>query len=435
MCVITSVQPGSPADKARVRPGEALAAINGHAIHDVLDFRFYSYEPKLRLTLRRPNGKERHVKLRHTEGSDLGLEFSTYLMDSHQTCQNHCVFCFIDQMPKGCRSSLYVKDDDARLSFLLGNYITLTRLSDEDIRRIIAMRISPLHISVHTTDPALRVRMMGNPRAAQCLETLRRFAEARLELHTQIVLCPGWNDGAELARTLTDLTSLGDSLASAAIVPVGLTAYRETLPAPVDGPPLRPVTLDEARAAIAAASRYERVYCADELYLTAKLPLPGPETYGGYPQLENGVGMLTLLREQWEKEGRSAEAETPQTLVTGHAAAPFLRKLLAGTPVNVIALENRFFGSTVTVAGLLTGRDIAGALKGADLGARVLIPASALRHGEDVFIDGMTVGELQAALGVPVVAVEPDGAALARALEMKPADHEIGGMANESEQT
>ena len=415
MCVITSVQPNSPAAKARVRPGDALSAINGHAINDVLDYRFYAYEPKLRLTLQRPGGKQRSVTLRHAEGSDLGLEFSSYLMDEHQQCQNHCVFCFVDQMPEGCRDSLYLKDDDARLSFLLGNYITLTRLSDEDVRRLVTMRISPLHISVHTTNPGLRVKMMGNPRAAQCLDILRRFAEARLELHTQIVLCPGWNDGAELARTLDDLAALGDAVASVAIVPVGLTARRKELPPPAEGLPLRPVSLDEARAAIVLASRYKRVYCADELYLTGKLPLPGPEAYDGYPQLENGVGMLTLLRDQWKDAEKGADIP-PQTLVTGVAAAPVLREILRDMPVSVVAVENRFFGHTVTVAGLLTGRDIAGALKGNVSGARVLIPASVLRHGTDVFLDGMTVAELEAALGVPVVPVEPDGGALAREL-------------------
>ncbi|MCL2030301.1 MAG: DUF512 domain-containing protein [Oscillospiraceae bacterium] len=420
MCLITSVQPNSPAAKARVRPGEALEAINGHPVRDVLDYRFYTYEPKLRLTLRRPNGKPRAVTLRHAEGEDLGLEFASYLMDEHRRCQNHCVFCFIDQMPEGCRESLYVKDDDERLSFLLGNYITLTNLSGEEIQRLITMRVSPLHISVHTTNPALRVKMTGNPRAAQCLELLRRFAQARLTLHAQIVLCPGWNDGAELERTLGDLASLGGSLASVAVVPVGLTARREELPPPAEGVPLRPVSLDEARAAIVLASRYARVYCADELYLTARLPLPGQDAYGEYPQLENGVGMLTRLRQQWKDADKPADIP-PQTLVTGAAAAPFLRELLAGRPVDVTAVENRFFGLNVTVAGLLTGRDIAQTLAGRDLGVRVLIPASALRHGTDLFLDGMTVGELEAALGVPVVAVEADGAALAEALGQPPA--------------
>lgn len=407
--MIQSVRPGSPADKAGVRPGETLEAIDGQPIRDVLDYRFYAYEPRLTLTLSDSDGNRRSVPCRHAEGEDLGLEFPTYLMDSHKHCRNKCIFCFIDQMPKGCRSSLYVKDDDARLSFLLGNYITLTNLSEDDIRRITEMRISPLHISVHTTNGPLRVKMMGNPSAANCLDLLRHFAEARLILHTQIVLCPGWNDGAELKRTLDDLQTLGECVESTSVVPVGLTAHREGLT------PLRAVSPEDARDAIALVTGYERVYCADELYLLAGLPLPDADHYDGYPQLENGVGLLTLLSEQW------ADADTPvqvppQTLVTGAAAAPFLQSLLKGLPVRVAAVENRFFGSSVTVAGLVTGRDIAQLLKDMDLGARVLIPSVMLRHESDVFLDGMTVGELAEALGVPVIAVPPDGAALAEAL-------------------
>lgn len=407
--MIEAVRPGSPADKAGIRPGETLEAINGHAIRDVLDYRFYAYEPRLTLTLLGRDGHRRTVKCRHAEGEDLGLDFPTYLMDSHKHCQNKCVFCFIDQMPKGCRSSLYVKDDDARLSFLLGNYITLTNLSEEDLSRITDMRISPLHISVHTTNGPLRAKMMGNPGAERCLELLQRFAEARLILHTQIVLCPGWNDGPELKRTLDDLQALGHCVESTSIVPVGLTAHREGLTA------LRPVLPEDARAAIELTGAYQRVYCADELYLSAGLPLPEPDFYDGYPQFENGVGLLTLLGEQWADADKPSMA-APQTLITGTAAAPFLKTLLHDFPIRVVAVPNDFFGSSVTVAGLVTGRDIAQNLKGKDLGSQVLIPSIMLRHDSRMFLDGMTVDELESALGVPVRVVEPDGEALAHAL-------------------
>ncbi|MDR1737067.1 MAG: DUF512 domain-containing protein, partial [Oscillospiraceae bacterium] len=349
MGLIKSVEPGSPADRAGLMAGETLAFVNGHEILDVLDYRFYTYDPRLKIVLSGKGGRTRRITIRKGEGEDLGLEFETYLMDSHRRCQNRCVFCFIDQMPRGCRESLYFKDDDARLSFLLGNYITLTNLEKRDIRRITEMRVSPLHVSVHTTNPELRVKMMGNPSAGRCLELLRFFAKARIALHTQIVLCPGLNDGSELRRTLDDLDALGESVESTSVVPVGLTSHRAGLT------PLESVTPQGARAAIELCGEYKRVYCADEMYLLAGLPIPKPEDYDGYPQLENGVGMLALFKERWD--GADKPQTLPQqTLVTGVAAAPFLRELLAGLPVDVIAAENSFFGKTVTVAGLLTGR-------------------------------------------------------------------------------
>ncbi len=406
--VITAVDKGSPAARAGVRAGDTLLAVDGKEVRDVLDYRFMTYEASLTLTLRDNAGRERFAALRHPVGGDLGLTFETYLMDEERTCQNNCVFCFIDQMPKGCRSSLYVKDDDARLSFLLGNYITLTNLTGEEIDRICRMRISPLGISIHTTDPALRVRMLRNKRAGALMDILRRFDSAGVTVNGQIVLCPGYNDGQALVRTLEDLRTLS-CVDSVSVVPVGLTGHREGLP------PLEPVTPEMARAAIDLCVGYTRVFCADELYLLAGLPLPTAPFYEEFPQLENGVGMLALFAQEFF-EARDDRPVVWQTLATGRAAAGFMETLLAGTRVQVLAVDNVFFGGGVTVAGLLTGRDLAAGLKGCALGARVLIPKSCLRHGTDVFLDGVTVAELEEMLGVPVTPVDPDGAALWRAL-------------------
>jgi putative radical SAM enzyme (TIGR03279 family) len=327
-----------------------------------------------------------------------------------RTCRNNCIFCFIDQNPKGCRESLYVKDDDARLSFLLGNYITLTNLTEQEVERICRLKISPLGISVHTTDPVLRVRMLRSERAGECFPLMRRFAGAGVRMNAQIVLCPGYNDGDALERTLTDLQTLGGALISTSIVPVGLTDHREGLT------DLRPVAREDAVAAVEAASRRQNVWCSDEMYLRAELPLPDAEFYGDFPQFENGVGMLALFAEQWTADGGQLTAGA--TVATGVAAAPMLTELLENFPeVTVVPIENRFFGASVTVAGLLTGSDLLHGLQGRELGGRVLIPSAMLRHGGEVLLDDMTVAELSEKLGVPVVPVEPDAESLRRALK------------------
>lgn len=405
--IITAAQ--GAARRAGIRAGDELLLVNGHPIQDVLDYRFYTYRARLCLRVRSPGGGERLCRLVHEEGGDIGLTFESYLMDEERSCRNRCVFCFIDQNPNGMRKSIYHKDDDARLSFLWGNYITLTNLSEAEIERLCRMRVSPLGISVHTTDPQLRTEMLGNPRAGECFSFMQKFASAGITMGGQIVLCPGYNDGKALFRTLSDLDTLGSALHSVSLVPVGLTAHRKGLPA------LRPVSKSDALEAIETASGFPRVYPSDEMFLIAGKPIPPPEFYDGYPQLENGVGMLALFREEWLclSDGQSSHRQwPPQTLVTGMAAAPFFKELLEGSAIRVIGVENRFFGGMVDVAGLLTGFDLLTALSKEDLGQRILLPQNMLRHKTDVFLDDMTVPMLEAALGVPICVVSPDANSL-----------------------
>ena len=314
--LIQSVQPGSYAARAGIQPGDTLAAIDGHPVNDLLDYRFYVTSRRIVLDLLRA-GKTRSVQIRKGEYDDIGLEFETYLMDKQRSCKNKCVFCFVDQMPPGMRETLYFKDDDSRMSFLFGNYITLTNLTDGDIDRIIQMRISPVNISVHTTDPELRVRMMKNPRAASSLAYIRRLCDADIRVNSQLVLCPGYNDGPALERTLNDLGALYPNLQSIACVPVGLTRFREGLE------PLRPYDRERARETIEIIHRFagrmwethgERVaYPSDEFFLKAELPVPEPRYYGAFDQLEDGVGTLALLREEFE----DALADDPETSASG----------------------------------------------------------------------------------------------------------------------
>ena len=357
------------------------------------------------------------------------MEFATYLMDKQRSCCNKCIFCFVDQLPPGMRQSLYFKDDDSRLSFLLGNYITLTNLTDREVERILHLHISPLRISVHTTNPELRCRMMGNRRAGERLSLLPRFAAAGIKLDCQLVLCPGINDGQELARSMTDLAALGDAVESVAVVPVGITRYREGLPA------LRPFTAQEAGAVIDMVEAFGEaqlikrgtrvVFPADEWYLKAGRPLPPPEFYEDMPQLENGVGMLALLRQQFTAALEACDtppAGTPLTLATGEAAAPLLRELVAAAKqkwpavdAQVLAVPNDFFGHTVTVAGLVTGRDLIRHLKGR-CRAHVVIPDVMLRHEKDRFLDDITPAQVQQQLGVVLHVTPPGGQALLDAL-------------------
>ena len=418
---IASVDPHSPARRAGVRPGETLTHINGHPIADVLDYKFYAYDPRLELTLTEPDGRSRTLRLRKEEGEDLGLNFETYLMDRARSCANRCIFCFVDQMPPGMRETLYFKDDDARLSFLLGNYITLTNLSRREIDRICALRVSPVNISVHATDPALRQAMLKHPRAGECLEIMGRFAAAGIEMNCQVVACPGVNDGPALDRTLAELGELHPAVTSVAVVPVGLTQFREGL-CHID-----PYTRDTAAAlidqveAFAARFRAEKgtslAWCSDEFYLLAGRDLPEKGYYEDMNQLENGVGMLRLLLRQAELalEDEQAEQVPPFAVATGVSAAPFVRKIVDMTREKcgnidgkVYPVVNHFFGETITVSGLITGADLLEQLKGRELGARLLIPDNMLRAGERVFLDDVTVEELEKALGVPVVPVPAD---------------------------
>ena len=425
--VITSIDPHSPAEKAGITVGEQLLEINGHHIVDVLDYRFYGYDPVAVLRLAK-DGQERTVTIRKEEGRDLGLNFPTYLMDEMHRCANHCLFCFVDQMPPNMRPSLYFKDDDARLSFLLGNYITLTNLTEREAQRIIDLHISPINVSVHATDPQLHCTLLGNKNAARSLDYIQAFCKAGIVMNGQIVVCPGWNDGDQLRRTLRDLTEW--QFSSCSLVPVGITKYRKGLAK------LRPVEKDCAREIIAIAEEFgqenlrrygtRRFFCADELFLRAELPLPEEDYYEGYRQIENGVGMLRSLEQEFLSAMKMEEpdaAPSPFTIATGVAAAPFMQMLVdrarAYFPrldAEVIAVENDFFGHTIDVTGLLTGQDIAKQLQGKVAGRRVLLTVHMLRHGETVFLDDYTVERLSHELGSPVQIVDDDGGALLDAM-------------------
>ena len=418
---IASVDPHSPARKAGVRPGEKLTHINGHPIVDVLDYKFYAYDPRLELTLTDPEGNSRTLSLRKEEGEDLGLNFETYLMDKARSCANKCIFCFVDQMPPGMRDTLYFKDDDARLSFLMGNYMTLTNLSRREIQRIMDLRISPINISVHATDPELRSAMLKNPRAGECLEVMKQFAQAGIEMNCQIVACPGVNDGPALERTLADLSGLYPAVTSVAVVPVGVTKFREGLCR------IEPYTREQAAALLDQVEQFAAAFlekqgtslawCSDEFYLIAGRPLPEKAYYEDMDQLENGVGMLRLLLHQaelaLEDEGQTEVA--PFSVATGLSAAPFVQEIVdkirekcGNIKGMVYPIVNRFFGETITVSGLITGTDLIEQLNGKDLGKRLLIPDNMLRAGERVFLDDVTVEQLEEALGVAVIPVPAD---------------------------
>ena len=425
---IVSVDDTSPA-RGKARPGDELLKINGSEIVDVLDYKYYSYESKLVLTLRAPDGGFRVVSVSKDEGQDLGLNFESYLMDQARACRNRCLFCFVDQLPRGMRRTLYFKDDDARLSFLTGNYITLTNLSERELQRIVDLKISPIRVSVHATEPALRAKLIGNPDAARGYELMQRLASGGIEMECQIVCCPGLNDGEALSRSMRELSALFPQVNSVSIVPVGLTKHREKLPSltPFD----RPRALETVRQVETFGDEClqrlgSRVFfCSDELYLKAGLELPPDAWYEGYPQLENGVGLLRLLETEFS-DGLSGGVRCdgrPFSIATGEAAAPFLRKLLAKAQGEcaiikgeVYAIENEFLGRSIDVAGLVTGGDLIAQLRGRQLGERLLIPVNMLRHGEGVFLDDVTLDDVTAALGVPVRVVKQDGYDLLEAI-------------------
>lgn len=426
---VSSVDRGSPADRAGLRAGDQLISLNGSEIHDVLDYRFYMIDRRLKVEVLR-GGKPLTFRVRKEEYDELGLEFETYLMDRQHHCANKCVFCFVDQLPPGMRETLYFKDDDSRMSFLFGSYVTLTNMQEEEIRRIIKMHISPINISVHTTNPELRVQMMKNPRSGEVLRFIPMLTESGIRVNAQIVLCPGLNDGEELTRSLNDLGQYAPNLQSIALVPVGLTEHRERLY------PLRAMTRDEARDCIRRADAFgERMlalygsriaFSADELYLIAELPLPGPEYYEDYDQLGNGVGTTALLREEFAAALRledGDDASTHYALATGEAAAPLLTELLATAKekfphreITVYPIKNQIFGGGVNVTGLVTGGDIIKALSDQPLFDRLLIPDIMLREEKDRFLDDSTPEEVSEALRIPVTVSPTDGTGLLDAL-------------------
>ena len=426
--MVAAVSPRTAAARAGLRPGDRIVAINGAPLRDVIDFHFHAGEERLRLSLER-DGRARIARLtRHRPG--LGLTLEAPRPAEIATCANKCVFCFIHQLPKGMRKSLYVKDDDFRLSFLHGNYITLTDLDESELERIETQRLSPLYVSVHATDSDLRHALLGQPKARhELLPVMERLAKAGIAMHAQIVLCPGWNDGVHLARTVHELARLHPAVPTTAVVPVGLTRHRERLPA------LRPVTVEEAGLLVRTIEGWQDefraslgtrfVWAADELYLQSGIALPPARAYEGFAVAEDGIGLVRRFEDGFARAlaHRPARLERPRrvTVVTGEMFAPRMRALLdrltvEGLSVSLVPVANEFFGRGIGVVGLLTGRDIQLQLAGRELGDVVLVPAVALRDGAGVFLDDLTPADLSATLGTPVSPVEPDAPALLTAL-------------------
>ena len=424
MVKITLVAAGSHAFRAGIRENDYLISVNSHEIHDVLDYRFYLAEKTVDIQLKR-DSELYSVKINKGEYDDIGLEFDKPLMDNKHRCENKCIFCFIDQNPKGMRESIYFKDDDSRLSFLHGNYITLTNLKDADIDRIIEMHISPVNISVHTTNPELRVHMMKNKHSGDVLRYIKRLADAGIKLRGQIVLCKGINDGAELDRSMNDLYKYYPQLDSVSIVPAGLTRFRDGLYH------LEPFTPEECSQVIKQVREFgdmcmvhcgERVfYCSDEFYLKSGEPIPDYDYWGEFSQIENGVGMIASFEHEFELALQTLSDEEKETrksvsVATGEAAFELMKrielKLKAECPnvkLNVYCVKNQFFGGEVTVTGLLTGEDISKQLVGCDLGEELHLSCNVLRNEGDLFLCGMTPDELSSTLNVPLVFDKNDG--------------------------
>lgn len=424
--VIKSVDKNSIADKKNIKCGYELLKINSKEICDVLDYQFYAEEENLIIDLKDESGKYRKVFVKKNVEDDLGLEFETYLMDKQQHCKNKCVFCFIDQLPDGMRESLYFKDDDSRLSFLFGNYITMTNLTDKDVDRIIQMHISPVNISVHTMNPELRVSMMKNPRAGECLSYIKRFADAGIKINTQLVLCPGINDGKELEYSLNELGKLYPAVQSIAAVPVGLTKHREGL---CKLEMYNKKTAGEVIDIIECFADHfhyfngtRLAFASDEFYILAEREIHNAEFYEDFPQIENGVGLWASLKDEFYKalEDINAGYLLPEkrtvTIATGYAAYPLLEELaqaamkkIDNLTVNVYKIKNDFFGENITVAGLVVGCDLINQLKDKNVKGELLIPSVMLRKERDMFLDSMTVDEVEKALDVRLVITEIDG--------------------------
>jgi putative radical SAM enzyme (TIGR03279 family) len=428
---VLAVEPGGLAARAGLRPGDRLLRVNGQGLRDLVDFHVQAGEEALAIDVDR-GGRPCSVQLERKWGRDLGLECEPPAPAEISTCANKCVFCFIHQLPPGLRKSLYVKDDDYRLSFLHGNYITLTDLPESEIERIVDLRLSPLYISVHATDPVLRHFLLGSPKTIKgdLMERLRRLSAAGIRLHAQIVLCPGLNDGPHLARTVRELAELHPGVATVAVVPVGLTRHRDGLY------PLRSITPAEAGATLAAIHGWQAdfharhgtrlVFAADELYLLAGEPIPPAAAYEGFAVVEDGVGLVRRFEDDFRRiaarPGRRAwRGARAATLVTGELFGPILGRLLEGLRVpglrtEIVAVRNEFFGRAITVAGLLTGQDVARALAGRSLGDVVLIPRVALTETKGVFLDDAAPEDLARHLAVPVVTVDSSARGLVGAL-------------------
>ena len=425
--VIRAVNPGSIAQEMGIEQGDRLLAIDGQEIRDIFDYQYYIQDEYIEVLVEKHSGEEWLLEIDKEYEEDLGVEFENGLMDDYRSCRNRCIFCFIDQMPKGMRDTLYFKDDDSRLSFLQGNYVTLTNTSEEDIDRIIRYHLSPINISFQTTDPELRCKMLRNRFAGEALKKVDRLYAGGIRMNGQIVLCKGVNDRGELNRSIRDLTKYIPQLESVSVVPVGLSKYREGLY------PLEPFTKEDAREVIAMIHGWQEeiyalhgihfIHASDEWYILAELPLPEASRYDGYLQLENGVGMVRLLKEEvkemlteLQRSGFRLQKKREVSLATGLLAfryiqemAEELMRMQSHLTVRVYPIRNDFFGELITVSGLLTGGDIQAQLMGKELGEELLLPQNVLRSGEDVFLDEMTVSELGHTLQVNINIVKSSG--------------------------
>ena len=428
--LISKVFPNSIASEMDIVVGDHLVAINDAEILDIFDYQYYTADEYLELTIEKANGEQWILEIEKDYDEDIGIEFDNGLMDDYKSCYNKCVFCFIDQMPPGMRETLYFKDDDSRLSFLQGNYVTLTNMSDEDIERIIKYNMSPINISFQTTNPELRCEMLHNRFAGEALKKVDRLYEAGITMNGQIVLCKDLNDKEELERTISDLSKYLPYLESVSVVPVGLTKYRDGLYE------LKPLEKEDAINTIDIIEKWQKklypqyglhfIHASDEIYLLAGKDMPEEDRYDGYLQLENGVGMLRLLMNEFDEsynsaliqkaEGHLEVAKRSVSIATGRLAYPVISKLadalMRGFPdveVNVYAIRNDFFGEMITVSGLITGIDIINQLKNQELGEVLYLPENILRSGEDVFLDDLTAGDLETALQVKIDIVKSDG--------------------------
>ncbi len=418
---IAGIDPGSLAEQAGLKVGDIIRRINGIEIIDYLDFMYASCQEEIEIAL-----EDRTVRIENEDFLPLGIQFPSLLIDEPKSCHNRCVFCFIDQLPPNMRESCYFKDDDFRLSFLQGNYVSMTNMQGSDVERILKYNLPRINVSVHTTNPELRVKMLHNKRAGEVLSYLQRFVDGGLNLNAQIVLCPGWNDGVELDRTLSDLGALGGSLESISVVPVGLSKHREKLE------PLIGFDKESSRAVIEQVTHWQEkflkshgtrlVYLSDEFYIMAEMPMPDFDDYEGFPQIENGVGLCASLEQEFRDalDGcRKRKPRKSKTVVTGMISYEFMKKLVAeldGDKVQVSPIVNHYFGEKITVTGLITGGDLIDQLKGKDLGKQIILSSSMLRHGETVFLDDVTVKDVEQELDVKAVVVPNDGYALLDAL-------------------
>lgn len=428
--LIKKILPGSIAEEFELAPGDRLISINGHEIEDIFDYQFYAEDTYIEILIEKPDGEQWILEVDKEEDEDLGIEFDNGLMDEYRSCHNKCIFCFIDQMPKGMRDTLYFKDDDSRLSFLQGNYVTLTNMSDHDLDRIIQYHLSPINISFQTMNPELRCKMLNNRFAGEALKKVDRLNEAGIEMNGQIVLCKGVNDGEELAFSIREMMRYIPNLQSVSVVPVGLSKYRDGLF------PLEPFTSEDAREVLSTIHQYQNesyqkygnhfIHASDEWYILAGEELPQEENYDGYLQLENGVGMMRLLLNEFEEAVKELQEKISVgtldfssreiSMATARLAYPFIRDMAArmmemvpGLMIHVYEIRNDFFGEMITVSGLLTGQDLIAQLTGKELGEALYLPQNVLRSGEEVFLDDVTVTEMEKALQVKVDIIKSSG--------------------------